>query len=177
MSEIKVQKVAIASLQSDPANARKHDKKNLEAIKGSLERFGQVRPIIVWGDVIIAGNGTTEAAKELGWSEITVSKVPTKWTYEEARAYALADNRTAELATWDADLLADQLVELDSVGWDMSALGFPELQPPTDPEPDTGMKDLGEKFEVVIECSDEDEQAALLLRLSAEGLKVRAIVL
>lgn len=177
MTEIKVQKVAIDLPQPDPANARLHDKKNLDAIAGSLRKFGQVRPLILWGDVVIAGNGTLQAAKSLGWTDIMVSRVPKDWSYEQARAYALADNRTAELASWDADLLSDQLVELDSMGWDVSEFGFPELNPPTDPEPDTGAKDIGEKYEVVIECSDEDEQAALLLRLSSEGLKVRAIVL
>lgn len=50
-------------------------------------------------------------------------------------AYALADNRTAELAEWDDRILAEQLLELDANGWDLAALGFPALMPPTDPGP------------------------------------------
>lgn len=177
MTKLKVESVAIDSLTPDPANARTHSKANLDAIAGSLRTFGQVRPLIVYGSTVIAGNGTLAAAKSLGWTEIEITRMPKSWTYEQARAYALADNRTAELAAWDSDLLADQLLELDAAGWDVADFGFASLQPPTDPEPDTGSKDLGEKYEVVIECSTEDEQAALLLRLSSEGLKVRAIVL
>ena len=177
MSTMRITAVSVDAVKPDPANARTHDKANLEAIAGSLSRFGQVKPIILWGDVVIAGNGTLQAAKSLGWTEIQATRVPKEWTYEEARAYALADNRTAELAAWDSALLADQLLELDAAGWDVAEFGFAPLNPPTDPEPDTSEKTLGEKYEVVIECADEDEQAALLLRLSNEGLKVRAIVL
>jgi hypothetical protein len=44
-------------------------------------------------------------------------------------------------------------------------------------EIDTDLKEIGERFEVVIECNDENDQTALLLRLSQEGLRVRAIVI
>jgi len=55
--------VKIASLLADPANARKHDKKNIDAIKASLKQFGQRKNIVVRDGIIIAGNGTVEAAK------------------------------------------------------------------------------------------------------------------
>lgn len=134
-SDLKVQVVAIDSLESDPENARKHSRKNLDAIAGSLRAFGQRRPLVVHGQVVIAGNGTLAAARELGWTHVAVTRTPAEWTYEQARAYALADNRTAELAEWDEKLLADQLVELDAVGWDLAEIGFATLEPPTDPEP------------------------------------------
>lgn len=136
MSDLDVELVAVESLTPDPVNARKHDKKNLAAIASSLREFGQRRPLVVWGDTVIAGNGTLEAAKSLGWTEVVVTRVPRSWDYDRARAYALADNRTAELATWNAAVLAEQLVELDAVGWDVSDLGFASLEPPTDPEVD-----------------------------------------
>jgi ParB-like chromosome segregation protein Spo0J len=125
----------ISKLTADPENARTHDKKNLDAIASSLEKFGQVKPIAVTRTgVVLAGNGTLRAAESLGWSEISVVVVPESWDYATAKAYALADNRTAELAEWDTSVLASQLVELDSVGWDVSELGFERLEPPTDPE-------------------------------------------
>ena len=127
--------VPIASLLADPENARKHSTKNIAAIKGSLSTFGQQRPLVVWDNVVIAGNGTLAAAKELGWTHIAISRVPFDWTYDQARAYALADNRTAELAEWDAERLADQLIELDAVGYEVSDWGFDALTPPLDPEP------------------------------------------
>lgn len=134
MNDLKIQSVSIDSLLPDPSNARKHSEKNLAAIKSSLEKFGQRRPLVVAGDnVVIAGNGTLEAAKRLGWSKIAVTRVPADWDYDTARAYALADNRTAELAAWDEAVLKDQLLELDAVGWDLADIGFETLQPPTNP--------------------------------------------
>lgn len=132
---MKVETVKVESLTPDPENARRHDQRNLDAIAGSLRAFGQRRPLVVFGSTVIAGNGTLEAAKTLGWTEISITRVPRDWTIEQARAYALADNRTAELAEWDTKVLADQLVDLDAVGWDVSEFGFEPLSPPTDPEP------------------------------------------
>lgn len=130
-SDLKVQTVSIDSLEPDPANARKHSRKNLDAIVGSLRAFGQRRPLVVHGQVVIAGNGTLAAARELGWTHVAVTRTPSDWTYEQARAYALADNRTAELAEWDSEILAEQLVELDAVGLDVAEFGFQSLHPPT----------------------------------------------
>lgn len=100
---LQVKHVAISKLSSDPLNVRTHDEKNLNAIKRSLELFGQRKPIVVarandGSLVVIAGNGTLEAARSLGWTEIDVTEVPEDWDAERARAYAIADNRTAELA-------------------------------------------------------------------------------
>jgi len=121
---MKVEKVKIDSLDADPENARKHSKRNIDAIAVSLEQFGQRRPLVVWDNIIIAGNGTVEAAKSIGWTDIEITRVPADWSSDQARAYALADNRTAELADWDPELLANQLIDLDSMGFDMTDLGF-----------------------------------------------------
>lgn len=129
---MKVETVPIRSVQPDPENARKHSKRNLEAIAGSLRSFGQRRPLVVWDGFVIAGNGTLEAAKSLGWEKVDITRVPPDWTHEQARAYALADNRTAELAEWDSEILANQLVELDAVGYDIGDWGFQSLTPPTE---------------------------------------------
>jgi DNA modification methylase len=131
MTNLRIENVNISSLSFDPTNARKHDKKNLEAIAGSLKLFGQRKPIVVTGaNVIVAGNGTVEAAKSLGWSEVSIVRIPIDWTTEQVKAYALADNRTAELAEWDSKVLADQLIDLDAVGWDVAEFGFDALEPP-----------------------------------------------
>ena len=108
---MKVESVPIATLSQDPANARKHDDKNLEAIKASLRRFGQQKPIVVdSSNVVRAGNGTLAAATALGWESINV--VQTNLQGSEATAYAIADNRTAELAEWDDAILESLLQEL-----------------------------------------------------------------
>jgi ParB-like chromosome segregation protein Spo0J len=135
MTDLRIETVNINSLTPDPANARTHDEKNLTAISNSLKKFGQRKPICVTPDsIVVAGNGTLEAAKSLGWTEIVIARTPVGWSWEQIRAFALADNRTAELAVWDDKVLADQLLELDANGWELEELGFVSLQPPTDPE-------------------------------------------
>ena len=117
-------KISITNLSLDPKNARKHSARNLEAIAASLEKFGQRKPIVVHRGVVLAGNGTLEAAKSLGWTEIDVAEVPDDWDNDTAQAYALADNRTAELAEWDESELAKQLLELQDADWDITEIGF-----------------------------------------------------
>ena len=147
MNDLRVTKVKISSLQSDPDNARKHSIKNIDSIAGSLKRFGQRKPLVVTGaGIVIAGNGTLEAAKQIGWTDIFVSFVPADWSFEQARAYALVDNGTAELAEWDNDKLAMQLIELDSVGWELDDVGFEKLEPPID--------EYKEKKSSFVECKD-----------------------
>lgn len=120
---MQIERVSVSSLVLDPANARKHDKKNLEAIKGSLSKFGQQKPIVVdEKGVVIAGNGTLVAARELGWEDIDIHRSVLKGA--EAMAFALADNKTAELALWDEDVLSSQLSALYKDGWDIEAIGF-----------------------------------------------------
>lgn len=174
-----IKQVPIASLVNDPTNARKHNDKNLDAIAASLTKFGQRKPIVVHNDVVIAGNGTLAAAKKLKWETITVSEVPDDWDYATAKAYALADNRSAELAEWDKDVLAESLLELQDIGWSLDDIGFSDRVADEDiiDDVDTSPQDIGERYEVVISCADENEQSALLLRLSQEGLKVKALVL
>jgi hypothetical protein len=104
--------VPIDKVLPDPANVREHDTANLVAIKASLLRFGQQKPIVVdKKGVIRAGNGTWEAAKSLEWSHIDI--VESDLHGAEMMAYAIADNRTAELATWDQKALDKQLAGLD----------------------------------------------------------------
>jgi hypothetical protein len=129
----------------------------------------------------------------LGWTEIAVV-----WVEDDeitAKAYALADNRTADLGTYDDQLLADMILAVQQEdeqllamsGWDDQAVqdllyiietgGQMPNVPGSDDQDGAGHAvDLNEKYEVVVECSSEQEQEALLLRLSSEGLKVRAII-
>ena len=108
---MKTETVAIDSISLDPANVRRHPDRNIQTIVASLKRFGQQKPIVVDADGIVrAGNGTLMAAKALGWPEVTIVRTALKGA--EATAYAIADNRTAELAEWDDDALAQTLAAL-----------------------------------------------------------------
>ena len=126
---MKIETLQIKELTPDPTNARQHDEKNLKAIQGSLNQFGQRKPIVITeAGVIVAGNGTVEAAKRLGWLEIQAVRVPGDWTPEQTKAFALADNRTAELAAWSPEVLASQLVELEAAGFEIEEFGFEKIE-------------------------------------------------
>jgi len=119
---MKLTTIKITELSLDPSNVRKHGRKNLDAIKASLRKFGQQKPIVVDAKgIVLAGNGTLAAAKELGWTEIDI--VRTQLEGVEATMFAIADNRTAELAEWE-DSLAEVLQKLQADGHDLNDLGY-----------------------------------------------------
>jgi hypothetical protein len=108
MAHMNVERIAISDLSQDPANARVHPDRNLAAITASLRRFGQQTPIVIdKSNVVRKGNGTLQAAMAMGWDSIDC--IRTELTSSDAIAYAIADNRTSELAEWDEDILAAQL--------------------------------------------------------------------
>ena len=107
--------IDITTLTADPANARRHNARNIEAIKSSLSRFGQQKPVVVNSKgQIVAGHGMVEAARALGWSQVAI--VRTKLVGQEAAAFAIADNRVGELSEWDDTILAATLESLGANG-------------------------------------------------------------
>lgn len=114
---------SIDRLNFDPGNARVHDEKNIEAIKQSLSTFGQRVPIVVQrdGNIVRAGNGRLQAAIDLGWSRVAAVFVDDD--DKTATAFAIADNRTGELASWNSEEL---LSSIKAVGEDL-AVGFDSL--------------------------------------------------
>lgn len=114
--------VSIDKLHPDPTNARRHSERNVQAIAASLKMFGQRRPVVVQknGMIVRAGNGLLQAAKLLGWSEVVALVVDDD--NATAAQFAIADNRTGELAEWDWAVLADTLASFSSevtsdLGW------------------------------------------------------------
>jgi len=117
-----IETVPILSLRTDPANARRHSTRNIDAIKDSLRRFGLQKPIVVKKDnTILAGNGTWFAARELGWQEIAIVRTDLEGT--AAVAYSLLDNRTTDLSVFDPDILQAQISTLTEDGWTPEDLG------------------------------------------------------
>lgn len=104
----------IESLILDPSNARKHNARNLDAIADSLRRFGQRFPLVHDKSFTVRiGNGRLQAARMLGWD--FVASVPANDLNEtQLRALALADNRTAELAEWNFDKLAEAVQRMEA---------------------------------------------------------------
>lgn len=113
----------ISELYNDPNNARKHDEKNLRAIKGSLKKFNQQLPIIIDNkDIVIAGNCRLEAARQLGWTHIDC--VVTSLDKFDATAYSLADNQIGTMGTWNEMILGSTLQALREDGFDLGEIGF-----------------------------------------------------
>lgn len=122
---MQIENLQIKDLVSDPDNVRVHSEQNLDAIKQSLKRFEQQKPIVIdSNNVVVAGNGTLQAAISLGWKEIKAVRLPASFTDAEKKAFAIADNRTAELAQWDTAELDRQILELNELGFDPKTIGF-----------------------------------------------------
>jgi DNA modification methylase len=107
-------------LKPDPANPRRHTKKQIRQIAGSIKTFGFNAPILVDGNGnIIAGHGRYFAGLLLGMTEVPTLRLD-HLTPQQARAFMIADNRLSEISTWDDQLLAQQLKELSLHGLDFS---------------------------------------------------------
>jgi len=147
------QTIALTDLSLDPSNVRKHSRRNLDAIKASLRKFGQQKPIVVDAKgIVLAGNGTLTAAQELGWTEIQI--VRTELAGVEATAFAIADNRTAELAEWEDDKLNAVLKSLQDEGVDLIDLGYSpeELKIEAEKEAPQEFAEVDENIETEHQC-------------------------
>jgi hypothetical protein len=126
---MKIEMVSVASLRFDDQNARIHPPENRAMLRASLEKFGQRKPIVTTSDnTVIAGNGTLLAASELGWDKVAIVRAPEDWSEEMIRAYAIADNRSADLSEFDPTVLQSQLAALEIAEFEFDALGFSEAE-------------------------------------------------
>lgn len=119
-------------------NTRTHSKEQIKKIRSSLREFGFINPVLIDADMgIIAGHGRVEAAKAEGFDEVPTVLVD-HLTDAQKKAYIIADNRLAEDAGWDEELLKIELESLDEMDFDINILGFDEK------ELDTLLKDENE---------------------------------
>ncbi|SFD42758.1 site-specific DNA-methyltransferase [Roseivivax sediminis] len=115
---------AVSELIPYANNARTHSEAQVAQIAGSIREFGFNNPVLVDGECgIIAGHGRVLAALKLGLKAVPVIEL-THLSEAQKRAYILADNRLAEQAGWDRDLLSLELADLDELGIDLGTLGF-----------------------------------------------------
>jgi hypothetical protein len=119
------------SLVFSSRNSRTHSKRQIQQIADSIRVFGFTNPILVdANNTIVAGHGRAEAAQLLGINEIPTICLE-KLTDDQVRAYILADNRLAEKAGWDREMLAIELQYLISIDddLDVTITGFeiPEI--------------------------------------------------
>jgi ParB-like chromosome segregation protein Spo0J len=123
----------IESLRPNPKNARTHSKKQIRQIAASIIAFGFLSPAVVDDqNMILAGHGRVEAARLQGLTHVPIHRF-SHLTDAQKRAYAIADNRIAEQAGWDRQLLSVELGELIDLlpieSLDISVTGFemPEI--------------------------------------------------
>lgn len=107
-------------------NARTHSQEQVNKLRGSLREFGFINPVIIDSDFnVIAGHGRLMAAKEEGIEEVPCVLVD-YLTEAQKKAYILADNRYAQDAGWDEELLRLEIEALEGMDFDVSLTGFNE---------------------------------------------------
>jgi DNA modification methylase len=110
----------ITELKPDPANPRRHSKKQIRQIARSIKAFGFNVPVLLdRDDNVVAGHGRLAACVELGSTEVPTLCLD-HLSAAQVRAFRIADNRLSEIATWDDRLLAEQLKDLSLLGLDLN---------------------------------------------------------
>lgn len=169
----------VADLVPDPENARRHNDGNLTAIVASFRKYGQRKPIVVNARTreVEAGNGTLQGLQHLGRDYVAAVLVEDDNT--TARGFSIADNRSAELAEWDLDILLPQIDLLEEADEDLvTELLLDELRA-TEDEPDAlvavSSSSEPQCFQVVVECDSEADQQKLFQRMKKQGYRARVI--
>lgn len=165
VAKLKVEYVPIDSVQEDPANARKHGRRNVETLEASLKEFNQLEPFIVQRSTgrLLGGNERWRQLKKLGANHCNIVRVDVD-AFTAGRI-AIVLNRAGELGEWNGSL-ADQLQALKQEGFDLGTIGFDDeefakiladLQPPKfEPVPEETQSRLDEKKKVQCpECGHE----------------------
>ena len=118
--------VSISKLIPYVNNARTHSQEQVNKLRGSLREFGFINPVIIDADYnVIAGHGRLIAANEEGIEEVPCVLVD-YLSEAQKKAYILADNRYAQDADWDEELLKLEIEALEGMDFDVSLTGFNE---------------------------------------------------
>lgn len=120
LASLSATQASVDSIKPDPRNPRTHSPRQLKQIARSIQSFGFNVPILIDKDSkILCGHGRYLAAKQLGMSEVPVIRLD-HLTPEQAKAFAIADNRLTENSTWDETLLGEVFAELSALELDFS---------------------------------------------------------
>ena len=160
----------VGELKAYENNPRKNDNA-VEAVANSIREFGFKVPIVIdSNDVIVCGHTRLKAAIQLGMETVPCI-IANDLTDEQIKAFRLADNKTAELATWDFSKLFD---EIQGINLDMTDFGFPNTDQMLDgifeenefeEEKEEDTKEDGSGYKVIVKCPDgraRDELISLL---------------
>jgi len=175
----------------DPNNANTHDRRSIDGIKGSIAKFGQVDPLLVRKatGVLIGGEGRLIAMQELGFEMVEVRFLDIDQT--TATGLALALNRTQQLSRFDDAIVVAQLQALEADGFDVGSLGWNDaemtalLTLETASVSEANGSDVAAvlnmdatasgKYELIVECRDEEHMMNLCETLKAQGIPCRVV--
>lgn len=150
--QIVIQTVRNADVAVNPRNARKHSAKQVAQIAASIQKFGFINPVLINEQgQLIAGHGRLQAAKELGIQTIPAIRID-HLTLAQQRALAIADNKIALNASWDLEILAEELkvmseldfeLEVEITGFDTPEIDLIIGEPVETSKPDAGDEPIG----------------------------------
>ncbi|WP_299084142.1 ParB/Srx family N-terminal domain-containing protein [uncultured Ruegeria sp.] len=170
--------VTLSSLRPYGNNSRTHSQSQINQIVASIREFGFTNPILIADDMtIVAGHGRFLAAEVLGLDKVPCVKL-SGLSETKRRAYVIADNKLAEQAGWDKELLSLELGSLDRSDFNLEVLGFSEkelaklLQVETD-EGDVVPATDPDELAVIATCANAEEQQAAYDLLAANGYTCR----
>ena len=167
---MKIVEMKVADLIPYERNPR-HNDEAVDYVAESIKQFGFNVPIVIDKDnTVVCGHTRLKAAKKLKIKTVPCV-IKDDLTEEQIRAYRLADNRSAEKATWDIELLDMELAEIETI--DMGLLGFDEEK---EEKPGTSERkevEINDDYCITIECETEEELQETFEKLQSEGYKCK----
>jgi hypothetical protein len=150
---MKIEQIATTALTPYARNSRTHSADQVRQIAASITEFGFTNPVLIDADGgIIAGHGRVMAANQLGLQQVPCIRLG-HLTDAQKRAYVIADNKLAENAGWDAEMLALEMQELSELNFNVDLLGCEPLDEKPKQEPqveDWELTDCYEPFWLVV---------------------------
>lgn len=157
-------------------NNPRENEKAVDKVAASIKEFGFKVPIVIDNDnVIVAGHTRHKAAEKLGLKEIPCVRA-NDLTPEQVKAFRLADNKTAELSTWDFTKLEEEMAQITEI--DMESLGFALAEESGDEYDDTAPEasmSYKEQYGVLVTCSDEADQEMIYNQLIEKGYECKVV--
>ena len=173
---MQIEQLKVGDLIPYVNNSRTHSDEQVMQVASSIKEFGFTNPILIDNDGgIIAGHGRLLAAKKLDIDEVPCIRLG-YLSEAQRKAYVIADNKLALNSGWDNDLLKIELMQLDSIDFDLNLTGFDlsELANIFDPiteEIELKEQAYSETFNIIIECDDEQNQESIYNELQEKGYK------
>ena len=165
-------KINIDEIKPYERNARIHSSKQIKQIMEAIKAFGFTNPLLIDDENnLIAGHGRLEAVKQLNiidFKDKPIKELPaiiiTGLSEADKKALIIADNKIAENASWDYDLLQAEFQELEAINYDLDLMGFDNLDEILGADIDVEQEtkeikevEINQKYELLIKCKDESE--------------------